>query len=87
MLKPMEPQELTNKELEQLWFFVLPTEALQEEIEARIDKGEKFPCLKVEKYWGGRVLMPAWENKEDIQNLINDARRNIRVMLKNIKKR
>lgn len=83
----MEPSELTNKELEQLWFFVLPTEALGEEIEARIDKGEKFPCLKVEKYGGKRVLMPAWENKEDLQNLINDARRNIRVILKNIKKR
>lgn len=83
----MEPSELTNKELEQLWFFVLPTEALEEEIEARIDKGEKFPCLKVEKYGRERILCPAWENKEDFQNLINDARRHIRVILKHIKKR
>lgn len=83
----MEPSELTNKELEQLWFFVLPTEVLRKEIGARIDKGEKFPCLKVEKYGGERVLCPAWENKEDLQNLINDARRKIRIILKNIKKR
>lgn len=90
MLKPMKPSQITNEELEQ-WFLVLPSEVLKDEIVARIDKGEKFPCLKVVQYWGGRVLMPVSsyydldnKNKEDIQNWINDRYREARIQRRRV---
>ena len=60
---PPRPSEMTVKELEDWFLFVKPTKRIKSEIMARINKGVKFPRIRMVRYLGYEpILTPVFHD-------------------------
>lgn len=64
---PPKPHEMTVKELEDYFIFTKPTKCIKNEIMARMNKGVKFPRIRMVQYLGYKpILIPVFSRLKAI---------------------